>query len=152
VKKHLVKVEGLPRDQWKDEPGIAIVDAYAERWRKKRGLEVEVKAVEGELNEIRDAAIEFAEKEGVQVIAGTDARLRVTGKERVVSPAKGSEEQEALERELRAAGVWEEVAMLDAPALEKAVAEGRWAADVLERIKAFVTIEKRYAVTLKEES
>jgi hypothetical protein len=152
VKKHLVKVEGLPRDQWKDEPGVAIVDAYAERWRKKRGLEAEVKAVEGELDEIRDAAISFAEKEGVQVIGGTDARLRVTGKDRITAPSKGSEEREALERELRAAGVWEEVATLDASALEKAVADGRWAPDVLERIKAYITIEKRYAVTLKEES
>jgi putative RecB family exonuclease len=152
MKKHLVKVEGLPRDRWKDEPGVAIVDGYAERWRKKRGLEAEVKTVEGELDEIRDAAIAFSEREGVQVIAGTDARLRVTGKERVVSPAKGSEEREALERELRAAGVWDEVATLDASALEKAVAEGKWAGDVLERIKAYLSTEKRYAVTLKEDS
>jgi hypothetical protein len=35
-------------------------------------------------------------EEGVQVIAGTDVRLRVTGKDRVVSPAKG------LIREIRA--------------------------------------------------
>lgn len=35
-------------------------------------------------------------EEGVQVIAGTNARLRVTGKERIVSPAKG------LIREIRA--------------------------------------------------
>jgi hypothetical protein len=31
------------------------------------------------------------------------------------------------------------------------VAEGRWADDVLERIKAYVSTEKRYAVTLKED-
>jgi len=111
-----------------------------------------VKAVEGELDEIRDAAIAFAEKEGVQVIAGTDARLRVTGKDRITAPAKGSAEREALERELRAVGVWDEVAMLDASALEKALAEGRWAGDVLERIKAYISTEKRYAVTLKEDS
>jgi RecB family exonuclease len=152
VKKHLVKVEALPRDRWKDEPGVAIVDAYAERWRKKQGLEAEVKAVELELDEIRDAAICFAEKEGVQVIGGTDARLRVTGKDRVIAPGKGSEEREALERELRAAGVWDEVSTVDASAIEKAMAEGKWAGDVLDRIKAYITIEKRYAVTLKEDS
>jgi len=144
VKKHLVKVEALPKDRWKDEPGVAIVDAYAERWRTKRGLEAEVK--------IRNAAIKFAEKEGVQVIAGTEARLRVTGKERVVSPAKGSAEREALEQELRAAGVWDEVSTLDPPALERAVAEGRWAGDVLERIRAYISTEKRYTVTVSENS
>jgi CRISPR/Cas system-associated exonuclease Cas4 (RecB family) len=152
VKKHLVKVEALPRDLWKDEPGVVIVDAYAGRWRKKKELEAETKAAEAELDGLRDAAIAFAEKEGVQVIAGTEARLRVTGKERVVSPAKGSFEREALERELRAAGVWDEVAALDPFALEKAVAEKKWAPEVLERLEAYVTKEKRYTVTLKEES
>jgi hypothetical protein len=83
---------------------------------------------------------------------GTDSRLRVTGKERLFSPAKGSEEREALERELRLAGVWDEVATLDPLALEKAVAEARWAGDVLERIKAYVSTEKRYTLTLKEDS
>jgi len=152
VKKHLVKVEALPKDKWKDEPGVVIVDAYAERWRKKKELEAEIKGVEGEIDELRDAAISFAEKEGVLVIAGTEARLRVTGKERVVSPAKGSVEREALERELRAAGVWDEVAALDPFALEKGMAEKKWAPAVLERIKAYVSTEKRYTVTLKEQS
>ncbi len=152
VKKHLVKVEALPKDKWKDEPGVVIVDAYAERLRKKRELDAEAKAVEVELNALREAAISFAEKEGVQVIAGTEARLRVTGKERVVSPGKGTEGREVLERELRVAGVWDEVSTLDASALEKAVAEGKWAPEVLERLKAYVSTEKRYTLTISEKS
>jgi len=36
-------------------------------------------------------------------------------------------------------------------ALEKAVAERKWGPEVLERIKAYVTKEKRYTVTLREE-
>jgi len=152
VKKHLAKIEALPKDKWKDEPGVVIVDAYAERWRKKKDLDAEIKGVEGELDKIRDAAIAFAEKEGVQVISGTDARLRVTGKERVVSPAKGSAEREALERELRAAGIWDEVAALDPFALEKAVAEKKWGPEINERLRAYLSTEKRYTVTLRDQS
>jgi RecB family exonuclease len=152
VKKHLVKVEALPKDKWKDEPGVVIVDAYAERWRKKKELEAEIKGVEGELDKIRDAAIAFAEKESVQVIAGTEARLRVTGKERVVSPAKGSAERAALEQELRAAGIWDEVAALDPFALEKAVAEKKWGPEINERLRAYLSTEKRYTVTLRDQS
>jgi len=152
LKKHLAKLKETPPDRWKDEPGVVIVDAYAEKWRIKRALEAEVKTVEVELGEIREAAIAFAEREGVQVIGGTDARLRVTGKERICAPAKGSEEREALERELRLAGVWDEVATLDPAALEKAVAEGRWQGDVLKRIKEYIREERRYTVTLTENS
>jgi len=152
VKKHLVKVEALPKDKWKDEPGVIIADAYTERWRKKRALDAEVKGLEAELDELKDVAIGFAEKEKVEVIAGTGAKLRVSGKEKIVSPPKGSEEREALERELRALGVWDEVAALDTSAFEKAVGEGKWPIDVVERIEAYFGKEKRYTVTVKEDS
>jgi putative RecB family exonuclease len=152
AKKHVVKVEALPRDKWKDEPGVKIADDYAELWREKKDLEAEVKAVEAELDGIREAAVAFAEREGVSAIAGTDVRLRVTGKDRLVAPAKGSEEREALEAALKAAGVWEDVSTLDTAALEKSVAEGKWGPDILERIKVYVSTEKRYTVTLKEEA
>ena len=150
AKKHLVKVEALARDRWKDEPGVAIVDAYVERWRKKKALEAEKDAVEKEMEAIREAAIAFAEKEGVQVIAGTEARLRVTGKDRIVSPGKGTEERKALEAELRRLGVWEEVAALDPYALEDAVAAGKWGPAVVEALQAYIKTEKRWTVTLRE--
>jgi putative RecB family exonuclease len=152
VKKHLVKIEALPADEWKDEPGVKIVNAYAEKWRMRRALEEEKEAVETELDVLRDAAIAFAEKEGVQVIAGTDARLRVAGKTRIVSPAKGSEEREALERELRELGVWDEVVALDPFALEKMVSEKKWPTETLDRIKKYLGAEKRHTVTLSEKS
>lgn len=152
VKKHLVKVEALPKDKWKDEPGVVIADAYAERWRKKKGLEAEVEAVKEEMEELKQAVVAFAEKEGCQVIAGTDAQLRVTGKECLVLPKKRTEERETLEAELRRLGVWDEVAELDTQALEKAMAEGKWGAEVLDALRAHVSIERRYKVTLKEET
>jgi hypothetical protein len=37
-------------------------------------------------------------------------------------------------------------------ALEKAVAEEKWGPEVNERLKAYLSTEKRYTVTLKEES
>ncbi len=151
AKKHLKKVEALPADRWKDEPGIAIVDAFAELHRKKQEIEAEAVVVEKELAEVRDAAAKFAEKEGVSVIAGTRAQLRVTGRETVVSPGKGSEERAALEGELRALGVWDEVATLDTSALERAIKEKRWSEKILARVKAYISTEKRYTVRLKEE-
>jgi len=159
AKKHLAKVQALPPDRWRDEPGVAIVDAYAERWRRKKALEgetkkveVEIKKLEGEIKEIRDAAIAFAKNEGVSVIAGTDARLRVSGKRLLTWPARGTAEREALEEELRAAGIWDEVATLDADALDRAIAQDRWPDDLRDRLKKHRLPEKRYTVTLKEDA
>jgi putative RecB family exonuclease len=150
AKKHLVKVEALARDKWKEEPGVSIVDAYAERWRKKKEIEAEKDAVEKEMEAIREAAIAYAEKEGVQVIAGTEARLRVTSRDAVISPKKGTEERMALEAELRRLGVWDEVAALDTYALEDAVTAGKWGPEVRTALDAYIKTEKRWTVTVKE--
>jgi len=152
LKKHPAKVRGLPEKEWKNEPGVRIVDAYAERWRRKRTLAAEVEVVEEEMEEIKEAAVALAEKENIQVIAGSDARLRVTGREKFDPPMKGTTEREALERELRELGVWDEVAALDTFALERALAEDRWNGETLERVKSFGTFVKRWTVTLREHS
>jgi putative RecB family exonuclease len=150
AKKHLFKVGALSEGAWKDEPGVVIVDAYAERWRKKREIEAEKDAIETEMDGLREAAIAFAEKEGVQVIAGTDARMRVTSRDAVVSPKKGTEERQALEAELRRLGVWDEVAALDTYALEDAVLAGKWGPQAVKALEAYISLEKRWTVTLKE--
>lgn len=150
LKKHLVKVAGLPENEWKNEPGVKIVDAYAERWRKKRALEAEIEVVEKELEEVKEAAVAFAERENVQVIAGSEARLRVAGRDKFDPPKKGTAEREALERALRELGIWDEVATLDTFVLERALAEGRWSGETLERVKAYLTFVKRWKVTLRE--
>lgn len=44
------------------------------------------------------------------------------------------------------------VEALDPFALEKAIGERKWGPEVLERLKAYLSTEKRYTVTLKEEA
>jgi putative RecB family exonuclease len=150
AKKHLVKVKGLAKERWDEEPGVVIVDAYAESWRKKKELEAQKETIEREMERLREAAIAFAEKERVQVIAGSDTRLRVTSREAVVSPKKGTEERASLEAELRDLQVWDDVAALDPYALEDAMLTGKWGEKVIDAIKAYVSLEKRYTVTLKD--
>lgn len=150
AKKHLVKIESLPEEKWRNEPGVVIVDSYAEKWRKKREIEAEAKSLEAEMEALRDAAIAFAEKEGVQVIAGTDAKLRVTSREAVASPKKGTEERTALEGKLRELRVWDEVVALDQHALEEAVLAGKWGADIVAVLEPYIHLEKRWTLTVKQ--
>jgi CRISPR/Cas system-associated exonuclease Cas4 (RecB family) len=150
AKKHLVRIGSLPEEKWRNERGVVIVDAYAERWRKKRELEAEAKTLEAEMEALRQAAIGYAEKEGVQVIAGTDTRLRVTSRDAVASPKKGTEERAALEAKLRDLGVWDEVAALDPNALEEAVLAGTWGAEVAAVLEPYIRLEKRWTLTVRE--
>jgi putative RecB family exonuclease len=152
ARKNLVKLEGLPKDRWKDEPGVAIADAYAEKWRKKRELDTQVEAIEEELGALKEAAVAFAEKEGLQAIAGFGATLRVKGREHLVTPKKGTAERDALESELRAAGVWDKLSTLDPKSFEKALEAGEWGAEIAERIRRYVSTEKRWTVRLRDES
>jgi hypothetical protein len=73
----------------------------------------------------------------------------VTGKDRVFTPAKGTEERRALEAELRRLGVWDEVAEIDRSALEKAIAAGKWGPEVTGALKAYAKTEKVWTLTVK---
>lgn len=157
AKKHLFKLQELPQADWKEVPGVAIVDAYAEKWRMKKELEeqvkgpqAEIKRLEAEIKDIRKVALDFARQEDVVVIAGTDARLRITSKVVESWPDEGTEKRQALEEELRAAGIWNDVSVLDIGALRKAVAGGKWPDDVLARMKEYRQAEESFTVTLKD--
>lgn len=99
---------------------------------------------------LRETVIVLAEREGAQAIAGTDARLRVTADDWVISPGKGTKERKALEAEFQWLGVWDKLAELGTHALEDAVKAGKWELEILEALKAHVSTEKRFTVTVSE--
>jgi len=150
LKKHLVKVEALPPNEYLNEPGVKLVNDYAELSAQKKAHQREIEKIEAEMEKIKEAAIAYSEKENVEVLKGSGHLLKVSKKFQTSSAAKGSKERAGLEKILREAGCWDEVAALDPFALAKAVNEKKWEAVLLERIKPYLTIEKKYFLTLSQ--
>lgn len=149
-RKHLYKVEAMPVNEYLKDSGVKLVNAYTELAEKKNGLEDKIDEIDVELDKIKEAAIKYSEKEGADVIRGSDHKLKITEKQKISSPAKGSDERKELENILRESGKWDEISDLDAHAMEKAVSEERWDKKIVDKIKKFLTIEVKISVTLSK--
>ncbi|MFC2015036.1 RecB family exonuclease [Chloroflexota bacterium] len=70
LRKHFYTVESLPDNEYLNEPGVNLVNKYAEL--RKKAAEIEE-----DTSKVREAIVDYAWKEDVQVIKGSDQKIRV---------------------------------------------------------------------------
>lgn len=149
-RKHPYKVEALPVNEYLKDSGVKLANTFAKLVIQKREHQDQIKAIDEEIDKVKEAVIKYAEEEGVDVICGSDHKLKINEKQRVSSPAKGSPERQELEDVLRQVNKWDEVSDLDTFAIEKAINEERWDKKIIDKIKRFLKIEKRKSVSVSK--
>lgn len=98
LKKHQAKTRQLPLNKYMKEEGVVLANKYAEL----KAKEAEFRSwYDSEYEELADALVAYAKKEGAEFIYGTDKRVRVSIREILKFPAANSEEREKLEKFLK---------------------------------------------------
>jgi putative RecB family exonuclease len=141
--KHHVKLEEKPANEYLKDPGVKLVNKYAEINAKKQQLVAEL---DEELDKLKEAMLSFAKKENVNVIFGSDVKASIKIFDSIHFPPKG--EQEELIALLKKAGKWEEVEALDCYALAKIINQKAWPKELLEKLKKYEEIEKTERIYL----
>jgi putative RecB family exonuclease len=113
AKKHEIKVQDLPPNKYLKEKGVSLVNKYASFKTKIKELRKQEADLQLELDLIADAAVTYAEKEGISNITGSDYILNVIEETVLNFPKAGEELREALEKCIKKAGIWEEVSGLN---------------------------------------
>lgn len=123
VRKHRFAVAGLPEKRFANESGVKLVDRWTALDEKRAALKAEIDALEAEIEEVREALAAYAEKHGLEVVAGAEREATVKRGEAVGFPRKSvteeAESAEALEAQLRASPWWGEASSLDRYALKR---------------------------------
>ena len=114
AKKHEMKVQELPVNKYLKEEGVTIVNTYA-------STRSQVKELQLELNFIEEAAVDYAKREGVSKITGSDFALRITEEKVLQFLRAGEDGRKELEEYVRKAGIWEEVSGLNLKRLARIV-------------------------------
>jgi len=143
MRKHIVLVEELPVNEYLNEPGVVLVNRYAE-------IRAQEKEVAEEKEKVKEALVEYARSEGVEIIKGSDCKARVKFDEKLKFPGKSDEGREDLDTLIIEAGKWMEVSQLDTTSLAKAVESGSWDKELVEGVLKFGRIEESPSVRLSK--
>ena len=84
----------------------------------------------------------------MEVIKGSDCRVRVTFDEKLKFPGKRDAERAELDVIVREAGKWDEVSELDTTALAGVVEKGLWTKDLVDKVMEYGRIEESNTVRL----
>jgi len=136
-------VEALPTNEYLSEPGVVLVNKYAELKEKAAGIDEEMIVV-------KEALVEYARREEVSIIKGSDRKVRVKFDEKLKFPGKNEEGREELDNTITKAGKWAEVSQLDTTALNKVINNGLWGKDLIDEVLKYGRIEESSNVYLSK--
>jgi putative RecB family exonuclease len=143
--KHEASLEEKTVNEYMNDPGVKLVDEYANI---KSEYDVHRKEAEKKLSKLREAILTFSKNEGVQVIAGTENKISIKESEYYRFPGKNTEMRNKLEQELKKAKRFDDVAVVDTYALNRILKEQDGDDDLLAILKEFAEKEKSYILSL----
>ena len=141
--KHAYKVESLPVNEYLREPGVVLVNKYAE-------LKEKASEIDRELDKIKEAILVYAKTEGVTVIRGSDCQTKVKFTEKLKFPGKHEEERQQLASVIANAGKWMEVSKLDTASLVRVIEDGLWDKELINEVMKYGRIEESGSVYLSK--
>jgi putative RecB family exonuclease len=143
TRKHLHTVECLPINEYLNEPGVVLVNRYAE-------LKAKAGEIDEEMTKVKAALIDYARKQGVTAIRGNRHKVRVKFDEKLKFPGKNDAGRPELEGIINRAGRWLEVSQLDTTVLTRIVEESLWDKALIDQVMKYGRIEETSAVYLSK--
>lgn len=147
MRKHFYQVAALPENEYLNEPGVTLVNRYAE-------LREQASSIEKEMNKVKEAIVDYARRQQVQVIKGSQDKARIAFDRKLKFPGKNATERKQLDNIIKEKGKWAEVSQLDTTLLVRAIENKLWDKDLIDRVLQHGHIEETSAVYfsgLKEE-
>jgi len=141
AKKHGLLTAGLSRNEYLSEPGVNLVNKYAELETKKADLEMD-------LRKVKEALIAYARKHKVEVVKGSDHRVLIRFYKGLSFPKREEPGRQELEDLVRESGLWERVSVMSPVSLAKLVERGDLDDGLARRIAAMGKEEVRPWVKL----
>jgi len=143
MRKHGYTVAALPVNEYLNEPGVVLVNRYAE-------LKEKASEIADELDKVKEAILDYARGEQVQVIKGSDRKARVRFDKKLKFPGRNEAERQELDGMIIQAGKWLEVSQLDTASLTRIVENGLWDKELIAEVMKYGRIEETGSIYLSK--
>lgn len=144
-KAHMVKTAAMPVNEFLNEPGVTLVNKYSELLNEKKTY---LTKVESEIEKLKEAIIAYTKKEDIEVIRGSEKKLKIKAETRTKFPGKSDSNRTKLDNLLKEAGRWQEISDLNVYALAKAMKSDAWGPELIKKVEEYQKMEESYRFTL----
>lgn len=133
--KHIAKIENSLENEYLFDDGVQLSKKYFELKEKQDKIETEV-------NKLRDAIIEYGEKENITTISDGSGKIRIWSKDCKKLPDKKSPLHYKLIEVLKGLEIYDENLSLNLWDLEKKLEGKQYPPHILEALEKFITEKK----------
>lgn len=133
--KHEWEIEQADQRTLEEDDDVALVERYAR-------VTEEARALGREKEELREELLRRMRERGLEAMAGTEHRVRVSRTTRASVPAQGDPARQELEELLKGAGLWDRFSTLDTRAAGSVLDDPAIPDDVRQAAQRYVTIEE----------
>jgi putative RecB family exonuclease len=134
--KHFYWVESLPLSEYLKDDGVQLVNQYI-------SLKNQEASLKSEIENLKEIIFQFAEREKLRAIRGSEYKLPVKIEDEETLPNKDSILREKLEEQIKSLGKWMEVSKLDTDGLLKKLRTDEWEESIKRQLRQFVSSERR---------
>ena len=136
---HLYKLDNKPANIYLNDPGVKLVNNYAEIQKRKKKI---IDEIDNQLAQIKEAIITLAQNEKFDVVYGSNHKIKVRIIEKTSYPLKNDDKRIKLNNIIKNAGRWGEISELDVHALNRKISEGILPQDLVRKIEKFQTVKQ----------
>jgi len=133
AKKHLFSLQETTPEEYREDDGVKLVDAWMQAYTARQEA---TRTAQAEMERLQAALVNFARVHGLEVIVGTDHKLRVKPRSGLKVPVRSEDPAayEALLERLRELGVYASVTTLDRHAVIRLLEGGDLSEEARRRL------------------
>ncbi len=136
AKSHSFKLKQLAPNEYLKDDGLNLVEKYLKLTKEKKEV---LDKIGPELEKLKGAIVFFSKENNLERVYGKDGNsILVKEYENYSIPEKDSRERQVFEKLLKESGIWEMIAEVSSFSFSKAVNDGLFSKDFLEKLKPLV--------------
>jgi putative RecB family exonuclease len=155
-KKHLFKVEKLPKNKYLKDSGVKLAKKYIELGQQKaeinKRVRTEVEVIKQEMEKIEEAILKYAEQHKVDVLEGGESLVAVNKKKDYSFPTKTAdiEKYNELENLLKKSKYWSDVSSVNATKVSQLLEDNKIDNKLKMQIIALVPLEESISLSVRK--
>ncbi|MEA2036532.1 MAG: PD-(D/E)XK nuclease family protein [Nanoarchaeota archaeon] len=141
--KHKIETDELKPNEYLKEDGVNLVNEFAK-------VKEEQNKLDEKLEKIREALVEYAKKEKVNMVFGSDVKASVRAYPKLSFPKKHDPRQGEFFKVIKKIGLWDKLATVDVYELAKMINKGELHGDLMKLLDKFITKSELVRVGLRK--